>query len=198
MAEASSKRGKRRTVVLTLGILGVMAALTAAAVPLYQMFCQATGYGGTPQVADSLPEPTDNWVTIRFNADTARGMPWSFKPEQLEIKVRAGEQTLAFYEAQNPTDRTITGTAVFNVVPDSAGLYFDKIECFCFTEQTLGPGEIAQMPVTFFVDPEMFDDPNTKDVKTITLSYTFYEQESDSEQDSAALVTNDEAAPAQN
>ena len=198
MAETSSNRGKRRTVILTMAVLCLMAALTAAAVPLYRAFCQATGFGGTTQVADSLPELGDEWVTVRFNADTARGMPWSFKPAQLEIKVRAGEQVLAFYEAHNPTDATITGAATFNVTPEKAGLYFDKIDCFCFTEQVLGPGESADMPVTFFVDPEMFDDPNTKDVKTITLSYTFFEQVSDTEQDSAALVSDDEPEPVKN
>ena len=138
---------------MTLAIIGVMGALTAAAVPLYRMFCQATGFGGTTQVADTMPEIGDRWVTVRFNADTGRGMPWTFRPAQREIRVRVGEQVLAFYEAENPTQSTITGTATFNVTPQKAGLYFAKIDCFCFTEQILGPGQRADMPVDVFCRP---------------------------------------------
>jgi cytochrome c oxidase assembly protein subunit 11 len=191
MADGNANRSKRRTVILTLGVLALMTALTVAAVPLYRAFCQATGYGGTTQVADSVPEVGDRWVTVRFNADTGRGMPWHFRPEQNEVRVRVGEQVLAFFEAENPTKATITGAATFNVTPEKAGRYFSKIDCFCFTEQVLGPGQRADMPVTFFVDPEIYNDPNTWDVNTITLSYTFFEQDSDAEQDSAALVTDD-------
>jgi len=198
MAERNTKAGKQRTVLMTLGILGVMVALTVAAVPLYRMFCQVTGFGGTTQVATAAPEVGEEWVTVQFNADTGRGMPWSFRPAQREVKVRVGEQTLVFFEAQNPTDRTITGTATFNVTPQKAGLYFAKIECFCFTEQVLETGKKVDMPVSFFVDPGMFDDPNTKDVHTITLSYTFFEQESDDGQASAALGDDDYAGLVKN
>lgn len=192
MTDSTRQRGKCRTVIATLAVIACMSALTVAAVPLYRLFCQVTGFGGTTQVAQITPEIGDRMVTVRFNADTARGMPWTFRPSQREIEVRVGEQVLAFYEAENTTDRTITGTATFNVTPDKAGLYFAKIDCFCFTEQILAPGQKVDMPVTFFVDPEMFDDPNTDDVHTITLSYTFFEQESDVEQDRAALVLEDE------
>jgi cytochrome c oxidase assembly protein subunit 11 len=174
MVYPNKTRAKRRTVVLTLGILAVMAALTVSAVPLYRMFCQVTGFGGTTQTADAAPEIGDRWITVRFNADTGRGMPWNFRPEQTEVRVRVGEQVLAFYEAQNPTAATITGTATFNVTPQKAGLYFAKIDCFCFTEQVLGPGQRADMPVTFFVDPDMLSDINAREVKTVTLSYTFF------------------------
>ncbi len=183
---------------MTLAIIGVMGALTVAAVPLYRIFCQATGFGGTTQIADSVPEIGDRWVTVRFNADTARGMPWNFRPAQNEVRVRVGEQVLVFYEAENPTQSTTTGTATFNVTPQKAGLYFAKVDCFCFTEQVLQPGERVDMPVSFFVDPEMFEDPNTRDVHTITLSYTFFEQDSDAEQDSAAFVSDDASDPVTN
>ncbi len=199
MPDAARQRGKRRTVLATLAVISCMVALTVAAVPLYRLFCQVTGFGGTPQIVDAAPEQgEDRWVTVRFDANTARGMPWSFRPLDREIEVRVGEQMLMFYEASNPTDRAITGTATFNVTPDKAGLYFAKIDCFCFTEQTLAPGESVEMPVSFFVDPEMFDDPITDDVHTITLSYTFFEQDSDEEQNSAALVLDETADAASN
>ena len=114
-------------------------------------------------------------ITVRFNADTARGMPWRFQPQQRAVTLKVGEQALALYEAVNPTERRIVGTSTFNVTPLKAGPYFNKIECFCFTEQALAPGQSVDMPVSFFVDPEISDDPNLDDVKTITLSYTFFE-----------------------
>ncbi len=171
-------RGQHRKVVLPLlGVLLGMIALVAASVPLYRLFCQVTGYGGTTQVAEAPAEdakPIERMMTIRFNSDIAADLPWRFKPMQKALTVRVGEETLAFFRAENVGSETITGTAVFNVTPQKAGLYFTKIECFCFTEQTLAPGESAEMPVSFFVDPEIMDDPYLDDVKTITLSYTFY------------------------
>ncbi|MEK9968070.1 MAG: cytochrome c oxidase assembly protein [Ferrovibrio sp.] len=151
-----------------------------ASAPLYDMFCRVTGFAGTPLRAAKAPGATENsetLITIRFNADVAPGMPWKFQPVKREIKVRPGEETLAFYQAVNPTARTVTGTASFNVTPEKAGQYFNKIACFCFTEQQLGPGQTVDMPVSFFVDPEILKDPKTRDVVDITLSYTFFRKE---------------------
>ena len=165
----------RVTVLAAVAVVVGMVGLAFASVPLYRLFCQVTGYGGTTQVAESAPvEVGERVVTIRFNADTARDMPWRFSPEQREISVHVGEETLAFYKAHNPADRRITGTATFNVTPLKAGVYFQKIDCFCFTEQTLEPDQTVDMPVSFFVDPAIDEDPNLDDVKTITLSYTFF------------------------
>ena len=170
-------RGKRMTVAGILVAIGCMTALTAAAAPLYRLFCQVTGYGGTPTEAAEAPGAGDvrQLVTVRFNADTARGLAWDFRPMQKQVSAPAGEQTTVFYEASNPTGRTITGVSTFNVTPQKVGEYFAKIECFCFAEQILQPGQSVAMPVTFFVDPAMFDDPLTSEVRTITLSYTFFE-----------------------
>ena len=155
-----------------------MLGLTAAAVPLYRLFCQVTGYGGTTQVAEAPPAaPLARTIKVRFNADVDPSLPWSFRPVQREIEVHIGEQQLAFYRAQNQSDRAIVGQAVYNVTPFKAGAYFDKLACFCFEEQRLAPGEEVDMPVSFFVDPAILDDPNTRDLTTITLSYTFFRRE---------------------
>jgi cytochrome c oxidase assembly protein subunit 11 len=170
--------GKRntRTVLALVVLVAVMSGLTAASVPLYKVFCRATGFGGTTQTAESAPgQASSKWVWVRFNADVAPGLPWSFEPEQREVRVHPGEQTLIAYRATNHADHAITGNAVYNVTPDAAGLYFDKIQCFCFSSQTLQPGETAELPVTFFVDPAMMADRNARDIPAITLSYTFFE-----------------------
>ena len=153
-----------------------MASLSFAAVPFYDWFCRTTGFGGTPLVA-MQPSDTilDQTVIVRFDASIEAGMPWEFKPEQRSMTVRLGESGLAFYEAYNPTDRVVAGTASYNVTPASAGGYFTKIACFCFTEQILQPGERISMPVTFYVDPSILRDDDGKHVKEITLSYTFHE-----------------------
>ena len=165
-----------RTLVPLVGVVAGMAAMAWAAVPLYDLFCRVTGFGGTPLVAEAGADRVlDQTVTVRFDASTA-DMPWEFRPEETTRTVRIGETALAFYEATNPTDRAITGTATYNVTPSSVGGYFVKIDCFCFTEQTLAAGETAQMPVTFFVDPAIVDDPEARVVDTITLSYTFFEK----------------------
>lgn len=170
-------RRHARTLVPLVGVVAGMAALAWAAVPLYDLFCRVTGFGGTPLVAEAGADRVlDQAVTVRFDASTAAGMPWSFRPEQTTRSVRVGETALAFYEATNPTDRPITGTATFNVTPPTIGGYFVKIDCFCFEEQTLMPGETVRMPVTFFVDPAMVEDPEAKGIGTITLSYTFFEK----------------------
>ncbi len=166
----------RVTALAAAGVVVGMVGMVYAAVPLYQMFCQVTGFGGTTQVAAAAPaEIGARIITVRFNADTARDMPWNFRPQQRAITLRVGEQALAIYEASNPSDQRIVGSATFNVTPAKAGAYFNKIECFCFTEQALAPGQRVDMPVSFFVDPEISDDPNLDDVKTITLSYTFFQ-----------------------
>lgn len=168
--------GRNRIVaVALLLVVGGMTGLSFAAVPLYRLFCQVTGFGGTTQTALAAPDAvSDRVITVRFNADTAPDLPWTFRPVQHELAIRVGEEKLAFYEATNRSKETLTGTAVFNVTPLKAGLYFSKVHCFCFDEQQLKPGESAEMPVSFFIDPEIMQDPNLDDVETITLSYTFF------------------------
>ena len=168
----------RRIAVTAFCFAALMVGAAFAAVPLYRVFCQVTGFGGTPQVAESAPATVlQRRMTVRFNADMGPALPWEFAPVRRKISIRVGEQALAFYRARNLSDRAVTGTATFNVTPLKAGQYFNKIDCFCFTEQTLAPGASADMPVTFFVDPAIADDPNLDDVTTITLSYTFFETE---------------------
>ncbi|CUH47236.1 cytochrome c oxidase assembly protein [Ruegeria atlantica] len=168
--------GPQKTVAQTVGVVVLMGSLAWASVPFYDWFCRVTGFGGTTGVAATAPEDIlDRKVTVRFDASKAKGMEWEFKPVAREMEVRIGETGLAFYEAYNPTDRPIAGQASYNVTPYSAGGYFQKIACFCFEEQVLQPGERVEMPVTFFIDPEMVEDLEAKYVHTITLSYTFYE-----------------------
>ncbi|MFC7048988.1 cytochrome c oxidase assembly protein [Emcibacter nanhaiensis] len=171
-----------RTVFVLLIILGCMIGLVSASVPLYRLFCAVTGYGGTTQRVESedATPVLDRKMTILFNADTNPALPWGFKPVQRSVTVNIGEDALIFYHAVNNSDETVTGHAIFNVTPFKAGPYFNKIECFCFTEQTLKPGEEVDMPVTFFIDPELAEDEHLNEVKEITLSYTFFR--SDEEQ----------------
>jgi len=171
-------KAPRRHGVLALSLAGLVAAmvgLSFAAVPLYRIFCQATGYNGTPQRADKGADRVlDRTITVRFDGNVDPGLPWTFAPEQRTMEVKIGETALAFFKATNRTEGPVTGTAIFNVTPEQAGLYFTKIECFCFTEQTLAAGASAEMPVTFFVDPKIVEDRDTKNIAEITLSYTFY------------------------
>lgn len=156
-----------------------MLMLSFAAVPLYQLFCQVTGFGGTTQQAQAAPSRVlERTVTVSFNADTDRKLPWTFKPAQREQTIHIGEQAMAAYKVENLTDQPVTGIATYNVTPHEAGQYFNKVFCFCFEEQTLKPGEVVNMPVSYFIDPEINDDPYLKDVKDITLSYTFFNRES--------------------
>jgi cytochrome c oxidase assembly protein subunit 11 len=165
----------RRIALIVLATVAGMVGLSYAAVPLYRAFCQVTGWGGTTQQTEVLSdEVLERQVTVRFDATTAADLPWTFKPEQLEQSSHIGEAKLAFYEATNNSDRPIVGTASFNVQPAKAGIYFMKVECFCFTEQVLQPGESVRMPITYYVDPEMDDNPRLDEVREITLSYTFY------------------------
>jgi cytochrome c oxidase assembly protein subunit 11 len=161
---------------MLVGVVLTMGALAWAAVPFYTWFCQVTGYGGTPSIrAESTGTVLDEYVTVRFDANTDPDMPWEFRPVQRQMKLRIGETGMAFYEAYNPTDRPVAGTATYNVAPDLAGYYFTKIQCFCFTEQVLQPGERVEMPVVFYVDPEIVNDSDAGRIRNITLSYTFYQ-----------------------
>jgi cytochrome c oxidase assembly protein subunit 11 len=157
-----------------LAILAGMVALVAASPRLYRAFCEATGFDGTTQRANRAPGAVAGQVKVEFDANTHPGLPWRFEPEQTSVNVAPGAQTKIFYRAQNLSARPVTGQAVYNVSPDQVGKYFKKIQCFCFNEQTLQPGQNVDMPVIFFVDPMIVKDPDTKDVHEITLSYTFY------------------------
>ena len=168
--------GPAKTVAQTVGLVVVMGGLAWASVPFYDWFCRVTGFGGTPGVSEVANEDIlDQTIKIRFDASLDRNMPWQFKPEVREMELRIGETGLAFYEAYNPTDRPIAGSASYNVAPYEAGGFFNKVQCFCFEEQVLQPGERVSMPVTFYVDPEIVADRDAKYVHRITLSYTFYE-----------------------
>lgn len=170
---------RNRQVAFAAAFVAVaMVGLAYASVPLYRLFCQVTGFGGTTQRAEVAPGVAGSrMLTIRFDANTAASLPWSFHPEQLEMNVKLGEQNLAFYRAANRSDKEATGTAIFNVTPAEAGAYFTKIQCFCFNEQRLKAGETVDMPVVFFVDPKIEQDPDLRTLTTITLSYTFYPAE---------------------
>lgn len=185
-------RKNLRTLGALAGVAVFMVGMSFAAVPFYDWFCRVTGFGGTPLQAEANGgEALEQTVNVRFDASRV-GIPWEFEPEQRQVTVRLGEDALVFYRAHNPTDRPITGTATFNVTPYSTGAYFVKIDCFCFQEQTLQPGQTVTMPVNFFVDPEILDDREASRVPTITLSYTFYE--TDESKELAALADDAGAA----
>ena len=181
MAKDPLKKKNLRVGFSALMASAGMLGLGFAAVPLYDMFCRVTGYGGTTQVASaaeadnaaarSAGAPT---ISIRFDANTAPDMPWTFRPRQVTDTVQIGQRDMAIFEAKNLSSVPVTGTASFNVEPEQAGAYFNKIQCFCFTEQTLRPGQEVTMPVLYFVDPKALDDPNMQHVEQITLSYTFH------------------------
>jgi cytochrome c oxidase assembly protein subunit 11 len=181
MATQALDHRNRRLGLIMLGVAAAMLALGYAAVPLYRLFCQVTGFGGTTQratesmAADAAARgagaPT---ISIRFDANTARGMPWQFRPLQATDTVAIGQRDMAIYTAKNLSAIPVTGTATFNVEPAQAGKYFHKVQCFCFTEQTLQPGQEVRMPVIYYIDPAALDDPNMQGVGQITLSYTFH------------------------
>lgn len=172
-------RKNRRVGLLAAGGAVAMLGLGYASVPLYRLFCQVTGYGGTTQRADAVTasgiKVAGKVVTVRFDANVAKTLPWEFKPEQIKQDLKLGERKIATYRARNLTGRTITGTAMFNVSPEQAGKYFNKIQCFCFTEQKLLAGQDVRMPVIYYVDPAILDDPAARNIEEITLSYTFTE-----------------------
>jgi cytochrome c oxidase assembly protein subunit 11 len=173
-----SGKGIRRqgtTVVLLLAVVAGMVGLSFASVPLYRIFCAATGYGGTTQRAAAAPQDVSKAViTVRFDSQTAPDLAWDFQPLVPEVKVHPGQQQQVFFRAVNRSNEGITGRAVYNVTPTKTGIYFDKLQCFCFNEQYLAPGESKDMGVVFFVDPDLLKDPDTNDVKTITLSYSMF------------------------
>jgi cytochrome c oxidase assembly protein subunit 11 len=183
MSTANRKNGKTALILFVLA--GGMVGLAFASVPLYQLFCQVTGYGGTTVTATIKPTETVTVdapvITVLFDSNVDSALPWSFTPDQKKIKVRIGEESLATYTAKNWGNREIIGNATFNVTPHKVGQYFQKIECFCFTEQKLVPGQEVSMPVLFFVDPEILKDSSAMDVRNITLSYTFYRAPADEE-----------------
>ena len=169
-------QGKTKTVLQAVSLVVFMGGLAWASVPFYDWFCRVTGFGGATDVAETESDTIlDQTIKVRFDASLERDMPWQFRPVQREMELRIGETGLAFYEAYNPTDRPVAGSASYNVTPYEAGGFFYKIQCFCFEEQVLQPGERVEMPVTFYVDPEIVTDRDGKFVHTITLSYTFYE-----------------------
>ena len=195
---------KRSNTLIALGLAGSifgMAGLSFAAVPLYRMFCEATGYGGTPQMRGAAgPGATDRTIEVRFNANTSPSLPWRFTPDSPVMTVQLGEDRLASYSGQNRAQQPVTGVATYNVTPEKAGRYFHKTACFCFDEQTLAPGQEMQFPLSFWVDPGIATDPDTRDVKTITLSYTFFKSLDDASRKGALdktgphVVTRVEAA----
>jgi len=168
--------GPQKTVAQTVSLVVLMGGLAWASVPFYDWFCRVTGFGGTTGISTVAPDDVlEQTIKVRFDASLYSDMDWDFKPEVHEMELRIGETGLAFYEAHNPTDRPIAGQASYNVTPYQAGYFFNKIDCFCFEEQVLQPGETVMMPVSFYVDPEIVTDRDAKYVHTITLSYTFYE-----------------------
>jgi cytochrome c oxidase assembly protein subunit 11 len=184
------RRRNGTTVTLLAAVVCGMVGLSFASVPLYRLFCQATGFGGTTQRAAAAPGAVaDALVTVRFDAATAPELGWEFRPLEVAVKVHPGEQREVFFRATNRTSETVTGTATYNVTPTKIGIYFDKLQCFCFNAQQLGPGESRDMGVVFFVDPDLLTDPGTSDVHTITLSYTMFrapQSESPAEKPNAA------------
>jgi cytochrome c oxidase assembly protein subunit 11 len=169
-----ARRHRRVAGVLVL-VFAAMVGAAYAAVPIYKLICQATGLNGTTQrVAGNGTKILERKITVHFDANTAAGMPWEFKPLQREITVRIGETAMAYYSAYNPTDHTVSGNAMFNVTPEIAGRFFDKIQCFCFNQQTLKAGERVEMPVVFYVDPAIVTEPGAEKINDITLSYTFF------------------------
>lgn len=176
-SEKTKKSGNGRVAWPLAGLVLGMVALTFASVPLYRIFCQVTGYGGTTQraaVAPGAEAAGGKTILVRFDSNVSPALPWRFQPVQREMRVKIGEQSLAFYRATNASDETVTGTATYNVTPESTGSYFGKIACFCFTEQTLEAGQTVDMPVSFYIDPAIVSDESTRQVQEITLSYTFY------------------------
>jgi cytochrome c oxidase assembly protein subunit 11 len=174
MTALARKNG--RTAAIAALLVVAMVGLAYASVPLYRMFCQVTGFGGTTMRAaeDAAPGPVGRLISVRFDANKSPALPWSFEPVDTHRRIAIGARNIAIFTARNLSDRPVTGSATFNVTPAQAGQYFTKIQCFCFTEQTLAPGEEVRMPVVFFVDPKILDDPDARDIDEITLSYTFY------------------------
>ncbi|MEO0543786.1 MAG: cytochrome c oxidase assembly protein [Pseudomonadota bacterium] len=183
-------RANARIALACVAFFSGMVGLAYASVPLYELFCRVTGYGGTTQQADVAPvDVIDREITVRFDANIGQGLGWEFAPGQRSVTMKIGELAQVNYLAENPLSRASTGTATFNVTPPSAGAYFNKMECFCFTETTLEPGESMEMPVVFFVDPDIVDKEEMDGINTITLSYTFFRVD-DPEENVAQTIQN--------
>ncbi len=191
MTSIASQRANRRTAIIAGGVALAMLALGFASVPLYRLFCQVTGFNGTTQRASETEarqalaqssQGQGRQLSIRFDSNIGNGIPWAFYPEKKTMSVGVGGKSMAIFIAKNLSSKPVTGRAVFNVTPEQAGPYFTKIECFCFTEQTLQPGQEVRMPVLFYVDKKFLDDPDDRDVQEITLSYTFYPVEKPGDQ----------------
>ena len=165
----------KKVAIIVVSIIFSMVGLTYAAFPLYDLFCRVTGYGGTPKQVDESSENVGSRnFTVRFNSDIAKDLNWEFNPVQKQVNVKTGENKLIFFEAYNPTDKPITGVATYNITPERAAYHFSKVQCFCFEKQTLQPGERVQMPVSFYIDPEIEEDKDVGNLDTVTLSYTFF------------------------
>ena len=191
--------GRRHNSVLAWAVVAVivgMGGLSFAAIPLYRLFCAATGYGGTPNIGlAAAPGSSGQTIRVRFNADTTPGLPWVFGPDQMEIALNLGDEQVAFYHAENKSSRPVTGMALYNVTPEKVGKYFHKTACFCFNKQTLSPNQSMEFPVSFWVDPAIRSDPSTADVKVITLSYTFYRSLDDAEKTGALAKAGPHVGP---
>ena len=190
--------GRRNAIIgwVVSAVIFGMVGLSFAAVPLYRLFCAATGYGGTPSIGlATAPSPTDQSIRVRFNADTNPELSWTFMPEQREITLHPGDEKIAFYRATNLSNRPTTGMALYNVTPEQVGKYFHKTACFCFNKQTLSGNESMEFPVSFWIDPSIRTDPNTADVKVITLSYTFFRSLADAETSGALAEAGPHVGP---
>jgi cytochrome c oxidase assembly protein subunit 11 len=175
MSERPDKKRLARTAIIASAVVAGMTGLAFAAVPLYDAFCKVTGYGGTTQEASAAPSQILNRrIEVRFDANTAPGLPVEFAPKQASETLRIGETGLAFYRVRNTSNQPVVARATYNVTPHVAGQYFAKLECFCFTDRVIAPGAEADLPVVFFVDPEIVSNPDTREIGTLTLSYTFF------------------------
>jgi cytochrome c oxidase assembly protein subunit 11 len=191
--------GGRRNAVVGVVVATVivgMVGMSFAAIPLYRLFCAATGYGGTPSIGPAAaPGSSGQSIRVRFNADTNPGLPWTFAPDQLEVSLNLGDEQVAFYHAANLSNRPVTGMALYNVTPEKVGKYFHKTACFCFNKQTLSPKQSMEFPVSFWVDAAIRNDPNTADVKVITLSYTFFRSLEDAAESGALAKAGPHVGP---
>jgi cytochrome c oxidase assembly protein subunit 11 len=198
MTQTSPDRHRRNRILggvvaaTTVGMLG----MSFAAVPLYRLFCSATGYGGTPSIGlAAAPGSSGQTIRVRFNADTNPALPWNFAPDQQEVALNLGDEQVAFYHATNRSTRPVTGMALYNVTPETAGRYFHKTACFCFNKQTLAANQSMEFPVSFWVDPAIRTDPNTADIKVVTLSYTFFRSLDDAEKSGALAKAGPHVGP---
>lgn len=189
-------RKNKRLAFASFGFVAFMVGVSFAAVPLYDLFCRVTGFGGTPMIGQAAPAtPGEATITVRFNANTQPNLPWQFAAQSHSMTLRVGEEGLAFYTARNMTDRPVTGISAYNVTPEIVGRYFHKTACFCFVEQTLEGNQVVDMPLTFWVDPRIAQDPATRDIRTITVSYTFFRTLQDAERAGALANAGPHVGP---